>query len=626
MPRASKWLPLFNDFVRDLRISSKELTTNDERGAPLILWDSQRRFLQQVAWGLDDGKRIFLCLKSRQLGCTTISLAIDVFWLAMHSNLTGALVSDSDKNRDKNRGQIERYVRSLPEGYFGEKFTIVKSNAKVTEFSNGSRLDYLVAGTRKKNVSWGEGEGYAFAHETEVANYGDPDGLASFEESFAQTNPSRLFLKESTAKGFNHWHDAYMSAKDDPTRVAFFLGWWASDMNRIERFDPRFAKFGRHVASGDERELVLMVRQHYHHQISPEQLAWIRWKNADSGGDPLLLQNQPWVEKQAFIMTGFSFFQVRIIAKDLDDIYNGDVTYKAYCYDFGADFFSIKLTRLTEEDDRERIELKVWEDPEPDAKYVIGCDPAFGRNEHKDKSAISVWKCYADRLIQVAEFATAQVEAKHCAWVLAHLAGAYRDCVVNLDLIGPGRIIMLEWEHLRGTFKAEMYHQQAREMQWEDAMDNARWYLYHRVDSSGGGYAKAFETTWRTKQEIMHQMRGEYVTRTLEIRSTGLLKEMAIVVQDGNEIGAPESHNPDCKDDRVFACALSVRAWLENWRPALMAEGYSYARAMELKERGANAITNRMNDQVYRFFKKKKDEAEMEPVGPANWREARGLL
>ena len=288
MPRASKWLPLFNDFVRDLRISSKELTTNDERGAPLILWDSQRRFLQQVAWGLDDGKRIFLCLKSRQLGCTTISLAIDVFWLAMHSNLTGALVSDSDKNRDKNRGQIERYVRSLPEGYFGEKFTIVKSNAKVTEFSNGSRLDYLVAGTRKKNVSWGEGEGYAFAHETEVANYGDPDGLASFEESFAQTNPSRLFLKESTAKGFNHWHDAYMSAKDDPTRVAFFLGWWASDMNRIERFDPRFAKFGQHVASGDERELVLMVRQHYHHQISPEQLAWIRWKNADSGGDPLL--------------------------------------------------------------------------------------------------------------------------------------------------------------------------------------------------------------------------------------------------------------------------------------------------------------------------------------------------
>src|SRR5580692_723267 len=113
-PKASGWLPLFSSFVSDLRIASKEITSTDERGVKLELWESQKRFLKEIATGLDAGIRTFICLKSRQLGITTISLAIDVFWLAMHPNLIGALVSDTDKNRSKNRAQIERYVKSLP--------------------------------------------------------------------------------------------------------------------------------------------------------------------------------------------------------------------------------------------------------------------------------------------------------------------------------------------------------------------------------------------------------------------------------------------------------------------------------------------------------------------------------
>src|SRR5262249_10129703 len=152
----------------------------------------------------------FFCLKSRQLGVTTISLAIDVFWLAMHNDMIGCLVTDTEKNKEANRALIVKYIESFPDGYFGDSFKIIKNNRQSLMFSNGSRLDLLVAGTKKKSISWGEGQGYALGHMTEIASYGDVEGLKSLEEGFAQKNPHRLYMYESTAKGFNHWRSRWL--------------------------------------------------------------------------------------------------------------------------------------------------------------------------------------------------------------------------------------------------------------------------------------------------------------------------------------------------------------------------------------------------------------------------------
>src|SRR5258708_7084214 len=129
--RPSKWMKLFEQFAKDARIASKELVSEDDKGSRFVLWDSQKEFLRNVAEGLDDGVRIFVCLKSRQLGVTTVSLLIDVFWLAMHSNLTMALVVDIEKNREENRATLRRYVKSFPDGYFGDEFRIDKDNRSV---------------------------------------------------------------------------------------------------------------------------------------------------------------------------------------------------------------------------------------------------------------------------------------------------------------------------------------------------------------------------------------------------------------------------------------------------------------------------------------------------------------
>lgn len=633
MAKASKWIPIFEEFIKDLRITSKEETSEDDKGSRLVLWNGQRRFLDFIGSGLDDGIHKFYCLKSRQLGITTISLAVDVFWAAFHKNMLGALISDNEDNREKNRSVIKRYVDSFPEGYFGDDFYITKNNRNYIEFSNGSRFDFKVAGTKKKSLSWAEGAGYVMAHATELGKFGDGDGMASFEEAMPQENPIRLLICESTANGMNHWREMYRGAMSDPyTKRALFVGWWSGDKNQIARSDPRFLQYGGYAASGEEREKVAAVAHLYGHKITPEQLAWIRWRQDNVvGDDGLFEQNQPFTADDAFVMSGYSFFQSRQVAKDIKEIIDaepapvdeGGYGYAAYRYELDGSFFDIKLHPIEGDEDRE-IELRVWEEPVAEGKYVIGMDPAWGRNDHKDRHGIEVYRCFADKLVQVAEYASANVEVKHAAWVVAHLAGAYTDCIVNIDLNGPGRALMMEWEHVRDLLNAQMNEGLVKARDWENALGNARWYLYNRPDTMGRGFAANFETTWRTKSEIMHQMRGAYITRELVIRSIPLLDEMRIVVVDGSEIGAPESSGENSKDDRVFATALAVRAWI-NWRrPEMLGQGLTHQRVMDEESGKATPQNKALNQIVQRFFLTAEQRAQMEDIQPS-WRVDMGL-
>lgn len=635
MSKETRWLPLFLKFIKQLRIQSKEVPSEDNRGAPLVLWDSQKLFLEQLAEGLEDGVRTFYVLKSRQIGISTITMCIDIFWLAMHPNILGALVVEKESNRSKFRALIKSIVASFPPGFVGTKFKIVKDNRDFMLFSNGSRLDFLVAGARKDN--WGEGQGYAFAHCTEVAAYGNPKGLTSFQESWAEAHPDRLFILESTAKGFNHWRALWIDAGQDTITIRrIFLGWWSKpSLNSISRKDNRWPIYGAAPPSGEELELINVVKEKYNYDISMEQLAWYRWRsNKESSTAQDLDQNQPWDDTQAFVQSGYSFFQTRVLQEDLVRIGGSDdhepVKYKGYRYEIGNDFWAIKLVQIVDAAQKNLVELRVWEEPVPNAQYVIGCDPAYGRTDWGNNHGISVWRCYADRLIQVAEYANNDVETKQATWILAHLAGAYRNCVINMDLQGgPGRVMMLELDQLRVQLRAEVYNEHIANSTWEDALDNARWYLYHRPDSMGAGYAYNFVTGGNNKWEIMNQLRDSYSTRVLLINSMPLVEELLEVVQEGYYIGAAGMEGKvgapgRGKDDRVFAAALANRAWLNWFRVPMTNEGMTYARITAAEQGQPESITPVLDRIVGNFFKRQEELAGM-AAEPPQWLRDRGL-
>jgi hypothetical protein len=553
-------------------------------------------------------------------------LAIDVFWLAVHSNLIGCLVTDTEKNREVDRGIIEGYVASFPEGYFSDAFRIVKSNRQMLQFSNGSRLDLLVAGTKKKSISWGEGQGYALMHATEVAAYGDVEGFKSLEEGLAQANPNRLFIRESTAKGMNHWRTRWMAGLNDLTERSFFIGWWAGDNNRIPRGDPRFASYGLAPPTGAEAKMLKDVEKLYQHRVTVEQLAWFRWKQSKAGAEQNLLeQNQPSTAEDAFVQTGYSFFQVAVIGQDLKKMQDEPPIFDGYRYEVDGDFFHFKMIAMDPRvDDVDDVELKVWEEPVEGAQYVIGFDPAYGRNEHKDHHLISCFRCFADRMVQVAEYCTADVETKHAAWVLFHLCAAYRNSMANVELGGPGRLVMAEFEHLRQMIGAEMNQAKTAARGWEDAGAQARWYLYHKADSPGAGYMANFETNWRTKMELLHGYRGVYSSREIVIRSMGLLREMSIVVVNDGDIGAPESTDENMKDDRVFAAALASRAWTDWIRKDMIMQGLTYDVVMRDEAGQATKQETAVNSIVRNFLRMQEERANEEPA-PPKWLHDQGL-
>ena len=635
MAKASRWLKVFEEFTRDVRIKSKEVTSQDERGAPFVPWESQDRYMRQLAAGLDDGIRNFIWLKGRQLGVTTVSLLLDVFWIATHRHLDAALVTEHEGNREKNRGMIRHYINSFPKGYFGDDFYILKGKDNIKEmgFSNGSTIRFLVAGTKKKSISWGEGAGYAMVHCTELASYYGVEGLASLEESFAKANPDRLYLYESTAKGIaNVMYDRWRRAESDPvTWRANFLGWWANPHNSYARTHPHFAQYGKRPRTAEERGLIAEVAKLYDCEITPEQLAWYRWMAETATGDEasLLHQNNPWTAEDAFVMTGYSYFQMRLLNKAGLAIENNpeDHGYSAYRYDYGERFFDMKLEYLDPENEglRDQVELKVWLEPEDDGRYVIGMDPSFGE-AHGDKACISVWRCFADCIEQVAEFATNRVEPKRTAWVLAHLAGAYKDCIINVELEGGGYNVMQELDSLRGQLRSDVYADHVRSKDWEDAMGWARWYLYHRVDSPGKGYMYNTKASYDTKRRMLGGYNGAFVTNELIIHSIKLILEMQNVRVEGNEIGAPESTSEDCKDDRVMAAGLACMAWNE-WRKAeMIALGLTRKRILDEHEGKTPMIAQRMNNLVYRFMQsvdERAREAEFAPI--ETWRSERGL-
>lgn len=621
----SRWLAIFLKFIEHLRIVSKEVTSEDERGVKLELWNTQRRALNEICAGMDRGVRIFKILKGRQQGISTISAAIVVFWLALHKNMIGVLVTDTDGNKEAFRDLIRRYVNSIPAEFTGGKFSIVKGgdNRYYFKFSNGSRLDLLVAGTKKK-PAWGEGRGYTLAWLTEVGKYGDPEGLSSFEEALATENLDRLSIYESTGFGFNHWRDSYLQATKDPhTQAAIFIGWWAKELNSIPIDDPRFETYGAEPPTEDEQAKIDFVREAYGHEVTAEQLAWYRWRASDdSVSESSLAQNQPWTDEEAFQLSGFSFFRIAVVQKDLRRIYDTPVWYQGYRFLITNDFFETKIEQITEAEYSDRVELKVWYPPHPNGKYVIAVDPAYGRNDWKDRTCISVWRCYADRMVQCAEYATHEAETFQAAWVMFYLAGLYRDCILNVELSGgPGRAIMREFDTLRDKLNSEVFFHQVDELGWFDVVGNARWFMFHRADSMGPGFIYNWETTVRNKFEMMNLCRDTYTTGQVEVNSADMLSEMRTVVQDGSSIEAPNRG----KDDRVIAFALANYAWVTWRRRELLGQGLSFAQVTADEAGDAPSGEATIKGIVTRFFARQ-NEALEHADDPDQWLVDRGLV
>jgi len=602
----TRWLDLFLQFIDHLTIDSKETGVS-----PLRLYGSQRRFLAEVIEGLARDVHMFIALKARQLGISTVSLAIDLFWLSVHPGMQGALVVDSDGNREKFKILMSRYIASLPPEY-GIK--VKNHNRDNLVLENGSVLDYLVAGTRRSATELGRSRAYNFLHASEVANYGAVEGVVSLFNTLAETFPDRLYMFESTAKGYNLFWTLWQQAKNDPiTQKAFFIGWWANEKYMLDDSSELFRRYWDGSLSEDEQERVNAVWERYGVRIVPGQLAWYRWKlETRQAATALMDQDFPWTEDDAFLQTGQSFFPTRKMARLVQQLADNPPPFQGYAYEFGEAFMD---TRVGVAHSAEDAQLKVYEPPAELGAYVMGVDPAYGRSEYQDRSVIQVCRCYADRLVQVAEFATAAPECYQVAWPLAHLAGIYRNVMMIVEVSGPGEATVLELKHLRQLFDAG-----ALPLPGEggimDLFGAARWYMYHRADSPGTGYCYNWKSNLDNKLSIMNQLRDSLTLGMVEVRSIAAAMEIQSLVQDGFSIQPAVT---TMKDDRVFGLAFAHRAWTDWVRPAMIDAGDTWERVTEAERASGEGTHSSMVSHIVSSFFQGKDEEREEREIDAMW-------
>lgn len=544
-------LAKFYRFCSQLRIETKEqgLRRMDN------LLGTQTFVMDEIAKGLENDIHFFVILKGRQLGITTISLALDLYWHFTHPGLQGTLTTDTEENRDMFRSTLSMYMDGLPKEY---RIPLVAHNRNQLSLRNRSRLFYQVAGLRAKG-SLGRGKAITYLHGTETSSWGDEEGLASLLASLAETNPDRMYLFESTARGFNMFHDMYVTAKRARTQRAIFCGWWRNQFYSAPKESDIYKVYWDGKLTPEEREWVRDIKKIYNVEINSHQMAWWRWKLHEGiKDDALMYQEFPPTEDYAFVMTGSSFFSN---ARCTDAAKAARATKpELYRYSMGAQFQDTEVLKSNEK----LATLKVWEQPIDTAYYVIGADPAYGSSDWADRFCIQIFRCYADGLEQVAEFTTSELNTYQFAWVIAHLAGAYKNSTLNLEVNGPGQAVINELRNLKRLATA-MNNKMGNDLM--DVLSHMQNYIWRRNDTMGGiSNSIGWLTTTQSKERMLNYFKDYFERDMMIVRSPELVEEMKSVVRDQGSIQAYGRG----KDDRVIATALATAAYAEQLQPRLI--------------------------------------------------------
>ena len=555
----------FYDFIEHIKIDSKETGVGQ-----IQPYFAQRRFIDAVFDGLERDIHWTVVLKARQLGITTFSVLLDLFWLSYFPGIQGGLVTDTDPNKEKLRLLITRLLESLPDTH---KIPVVTHNRNGLVLQNGSSLDYLSAGL-KKNSNLGRSRAFNYVHATECSSWGDPEAVQSLQKTLAEKYPARLYIWESTAKGFNLFHNMWEDAKaDDLGKTALFIGWWAKETYRLAEGTPLFERYGIDELTETEQELIDIVKEKYNYEIDMEQLAWYRYQDDPARSrvddevdeDSIIEQEYPWHEDQAFMVTGSHFFPGFEITQSLKLAF--EYHYQGFRYFMSDNFLTAKIEQVRVES---QAQLRIWEEPVEGAVYVIGADPAYGVSENSDRHALQVLRCYSDGVDQVAEFTTNQMYAYQFAWVIAHIAGLYQNARYLLELNGPGEAVFTEFKNLRQNLLNGELRVPAQEKGIRHVLGGIRTYMYARSDSmESRASAWHWKTSASNKMPMMNQLRDAYLQKQLVVNSVQALKEMQTIVQSGIDISAEGNG----KDDRVMALALAVRAWIDMERATLRTQG-----------------------------------------------------
>lgn len=525
-------LARFTQFATALRIPSKEAGP-----IPLTFLGTQRYLLRQIARGLAEGVHDFVILKGRQLGYSTVTLALILWWHLHYKVMQGMVVNDSDDNHDYFRDVLREMLASLPDDYrvpvLIDNDTILRwqiiENARGRHVG-GSRIGYAVAGaTKRKQGKLARGRGLNVLLGDELDYWLYTKDIQALESSLAEAHPHRLFLRGSTANGYGVLYDLWNEAEHAVTKRRIFVGSWMNEKYRVERGTALWRAYGDRTLSAHERAAVVEVKRQFGMTISAEHLAWRRYQLVEKfkGDEAMLLQEHGMVPDDCFQAAGLQFISAPTIQRLRRTLADSPPP-RGYVYRWGQ--------RLDTSPDPESVEelsdatLVIYEEPDPQGAYLIGAVPMGSHQANSIEHAITVWRIYPDWVVQVAEYCSTDDVTYQFAWALLHLCGAYHQYVppfLALEIQGTGRRVYEEINRFMENGFGLSESLRASDAGVRDLLGNVRHYLYRRADSLTRRAVRQWQGTNTLSTVLMHELRDEVERGYLAIRSPRLVTELA---------------------------------------------------------------------------------------------------
>ncbi len=292
-----------------------------------------------------------------------------------------------------------------------------------------------------------------------------------------------------------------------------------------------FRRYGWAQLSTEEREAQQIVERDYGYRITPEQWSWYRHQadpRAVADADPsvdtkreLMSQEHPHHPLMMFQGTGSPFIPGQYIGPQIAKAQKA--MFKGYRFYLGD---SMVATKIDPVKFASHAHLKVWQEPAPLGTYIVGIDSAYGASEFGDGFCVQVVRCYADKMVQVAEFCDRNIQPFQHAWIALYLCGWYGNCRYVLELGSSGEAVWTEMKNIKkmveeGTLLPPRANPEnptdeelAAELRMPTMFSQVRQYMYHRADSFGGGYNAQMKTTLESKFTYMTQFADRFILRS----------------------------------------------------------------------------------------------------------------
>ncbi|MFN4132259.1 MAG: hypothetical protein ACK4GE_04180 [Caldimicrobium sp.] len=474
----------------------------------------------------DEDVDTVVILKGRQLGITTVVLMFDLFYAFTIDELQGIIVGCDYEQVRRPIFLIREMYKTLPKKF---KRKVLENSLVRIRFDNGSYFDFFYPSRRiGKMGTMGRGSAVNFAHFTEFAFMANEEDIHAIEASFSTHFPYRKYIYETTANGYNFFYDRYLANKEIPTSRTFFLGWWMRE-DYILRDRKEIEYYMEKPVFSWEDDKIKEVKELYGVELAPEQIAW--WRKVAiknyARNEAAVLKEFPFTEEEAFSASGKEFFYV----KNLKDQKSVELPKEVYLVNLTGTWYETRLIKSN------FGQLRLWRpfsDVNKYATYIVGVDPAFSTSPSSCNSAFVVLECYADKVIQVAEFEFNQIDVLSFAFLVLYIAAKYNDAIINYEVAAGGaafiQFLQNIWSHITtNSVPSNEYIEELKKARFRE-------YIYKRRDSIGIGQAKGIIMSQDMKMRGILTLDSMIRNRQLEIKSYKLMNEIENILVHEDEI------------------------------------------------------------------------------------------